>query len=335
MKKHAFYSLTVVLVLLLVLISSAAQSNYPLVEEFDSAVGFTQMVPDVFIGGGKVNWHVYRSPAGWEQYVYRSIPAFSGDVRITVVGQVNAWTNNCNIHTGIGDDVTSGVSIDFGAYGCIVRPVVMGWGVTLDYSENPACVYNGNWLWITDGTPYKAVLTISGTDAALSVEGVGTATGTVAYTGTYDTLFVGRTGDGDWPDCSGFIESVMIEEGTFSLTGDTSGQSLTTCHLLDGRLNDRECGAPVAVYCSNSGGIDVYKINDRSHGELAVQVLSEQIETMGVPADQNTTLASNEDIIVSRLTTGEFQVNAYYQDGKPYTVVWDNCPASSIHTLSH
>jgi hypothetical protein len=132
-------------------------------EDFNSSSGFSQTDPDVYIANGKVNWTIYRDKG--DQYIYKNIPAFSGDVRLTVVGQIESWTNNCNVRAGIGEGLGSGISINFGFFGggCATNgPVVTASGVTLDYSENN-CNFTGNWLWITSGTPYTAILTISST----------------------------------------------------------------------------------------------------------------------------------------------------------------------------
>lgn len=188
-----------------------------IVEEFTSTAGFTQTDPDVYIADGRVNWHVYRN--GGLQYIYRSIPAFSGDVRLTVRGRVDGWSNNCAVTAGIGHATgpgiagLSGISANFGytGGGCPTSgPVILGGGVQLDYHESN-CNFTGNWLWISAQTYYNATLTLSGSNATLSVPGIGTATGTRTYNGVYDKLFVGQNGIGDTPHCWGAIDSITVE----------------------------------------------------------------------------------------------------------------------------
>jgi WD40 repeat protein len=58
-----------------------------MVEEFESDLGFIQTSPNVKIENGQVKWHFKRN--GGEQYVYRLIPPFSGNVRLTARGL--AW----------------------------------------------------------------------------------------------------------------------------------------------------------------------------------------------------------------------------------------------------
>jgi len=102
------------------------------------------------------------------------------------------------------------------------------------------------------------------------------------------------------------------------------------CHIGDGRINnlpDKDCGAPVAVYL---GSIDVYAIEPfTSTGTLTIRLTDEQVSAVGVPSEGNLILAQEVNpftgmaIIISRLNTGEFQLNTYYADGKPYIIVWD------------
>jgi hypothetical protein len=181
-------------------------------EDFNSGQGFIQTSPDVYITDGQVTWNYKRG--GGKQYVHRSIPPFRGDVRLLVRGQVDSATNNCGIGAGIGDGIGSGVSVGFGWFGggCPKNgPLVSAMGVSLDNREEAACEYVGNWLWVEASTPYTAELTILDDTATLSVEGIGSSTGTVNYKGPYTTLWVGNSGGGDWPECSGAIHSVTVE----------------------------------------------------------------------------------------------------------------------------
>lgn len=199
----------------------------PIIEEFDDPNIFTSTNPErVYISNGLVHWNVSRS-AG-KQFVYREIPRFSGDVKLTVRGQVNSWTNNCFVHAGIGDrlkeppenehQVQLAVKIGYIGGGCGPdRPntppgaVVMGSGVDLDMYEPSRCNYSGNWLRINPGVPYTAELTVAGEDATLTVPEVGTSTGTRIYNGEFSLLFVGLSDAFDSPSCSGTIDSIIIE----------------------------------------------------------------------------------------------------------------------------
>lgn len=104
------------------------------------------------------------------------------------------------------------------------------------------------------------------------------------------------------------------------------------CRTGDGRINDADdCGAPVAIYCTGDA-IDIYAINPATaEGSLVIRASYSEIESIGVPKDANITLLRSGNIILARLTTGEFQVNAVYADGKPYIVTWDACPPANLY----
>ncbi len=180
-------------------------------EAFDSSQGFIQTSPNVYINDGQVVWDFQLS--GGEQYVYRSIPPFSGDVRLLAQGRVNSWNGNCTVKAGIGEKPGSGLSINFGwtGGGCPTNgPLVDASGVSLDKGES-YCEFTGNWLWVEESTPYTAELTLLDGAAVLTVEGVGDVSGTGTYEGPYTTLWVGNVGNGDWPECSGTISSVIVQ----------------------------------------------------------------------------------------------------------------------------
>jgi hypothetical protein len=193
------------------IVSTVPPTAGMIAEEFDNPSMFSQVSNNIWVSDGKAQWSVSRS--GGEQYIYRSIPPFSGDVRLTVKGQIDSWTNNCGISAGIGDGYRSGVATSFGFYGggCATHgAVVTASGVKLDYQER-SCSFSGNWLWIQPKTLYEATLTIENGMATLGVPGVGIATGELTYLGEYNTLYVGMYGGGDWPECLGSIESMVIE----------------------------------------------------------------------------------------------------------------------------
>lgn len=105
-----------------------------------------------------------------------------------------------------------------------------------------------------------------------------------------------------------------------------------TCQWNDGRVNATECAPPVVPFCLPYG-VYVYEIDpDTGEGTLLMMVRNEILEAIGVP-EENTTLAQIGDIILSRLSTGEFQINAPDFEGKPYTLVWDDCPFNEVYLI--
>ncbi|MEM7131092.1 MAG: hypothetical protein AAF702_32520 [Chloroflexota bacterium] len=207
-----------------VTLTATEEGNSPpasFTEEFDNDADFIQTDPDVAIANGQVNWNIYRGPFGEQQYVYREFPPFSGDVRLTVRGQINSWTNNCGVRAGIGSKINEGnesqhdtsISVNFGFFGggCPTNgPLISASGVLPDATTN-GCTFIGDWLWVNANTPYAAELTVLGNDTTLSVPGVGASVGTPIFNDVFDTLFVGYTGDGDWPQCTGSIDSITVE----------------------------------------------------------------------------------------------------------------------------
>lgn len=194
-------------------------SEYPLVENFNSSQDFISTDPDLYIRDGYLYWKVSRSEG--VQYIYRPIPPFSGDVKITVTGQIDGYTNNCQVRVGIGDGIQelgepiheTGISINFGftGGGCPTNgPVVHASGVDL-YRESDGCSPIGS-LWVKSGTPITVSLTVSDT-AILDIEGnegKDFLTGTSIYNGEYNTMFVGLTDNQDWPSCWGTIDSIVV-----------------------------------------------------------------------------------------------------------------------------
>jgi len=104
---------------------------------------------------------------------------------------------------------------------------------------------------------------------------------------------------------------------------------IANCHdvLDDGRLNDDatwHCAAPVAVYPNG----EFYAINHLDSEESLLEItLTEDVMHSDAP-ETNTLIAeamhpyTGFPIKVYHLTTGEFQMNTQYWDGKPYVVVW-------------
>lgn len=106
--------------------------------------------------------------------------------------------------------------------------------------------------------------------------------------------------------------------------------------VLDGRLNNRpdlDCGAPVAAY--NGDTLDVFAVNPQTgDGHMLYRVdpdglaagAANQVLWQGVNP------YNGSPVIVSLLTTGEVQVNAFYADGKAYTIAW---PADAPERFYH
>ncbi len=101
----------------------------------------------------------------------------------------------------------------------------------------------------------------------------------------------------------------------------------SSCAFGDVRLDQYSCAQPVATYCT-ADGIEVWDIDAAGNGALLLTAPAEG----DIPAS-NQTLAQSGDVILSRLSTGEFQVNALDGEGNPYVLVWDGCPASEVYLV--
>lgn len=239
--------------------STSAQSNFPLTEEFISTTGFTFTDPDLFIQDGKAHWTIYNDEG--VQYLFRDIPEFSGDVRLTVTGQIDWTSNNCRVFAGIGNDLPTlfyeeGIGISFGytGGGCQTRGYYVGAkGAVIDYETDGCSPTNS--LWINPGTPYTATLTYSDT-LSLEVEGVGVRTGTPTYDGVYNKLFVGFPGGGDWPECGGSIEQIIVEP--LSSSSEIPDGRITFTSWSPGNLE---------LYYMNSDGSDLNRLTYNLAGD--------------------------------------------------------------------
>jgi hypothetical protein len=107
----------------------------------------------------------------------------------------------------------------------------------------------------------------------------------------------------------------------------TSAQDYTPCAFDPGRVNTlphRDCGAPVAIYV-NSTTITVLAPDPGIGPEQFVLSVPWNDD---IPADANKILVQTTNpvngrpAILSRLTTGEWQLNTFHDDGAPYVVVW-------------
>ncbi len=141
--------------------------------------------------------------------------------------------------------------------------------------------------------------------------------------------------------------SSITPSSTHAETATTASQSSIARHDCGERINPYEgLGAPLSIYLCD-GDIVVYAIGPNSVGRYLFTIRESEIESLGIPTDENVLL--HEDInpyggfviFVSRLTTGEFQLNTFKDarynppnDIEPYIVVWRTGIEDS-YTLKH
>lgn len=97
--------------------------------------------------------------------------------------------------------------------------------------------------------------------------------------------------------------------------------------IPDGRINRKDAG-PVVVFPDYEGGIHVYS----PEGVLLTTVSGAEFDAVGVPSDENAIIKQESGVTVVRLTTGEYQVNAYTWEGKLYTFIFDAPTTDSTYT---
>lgn len=116
--------------------------------------------------------------------------------------------------------------------------------------------------------------------------------------------------------------------------GDSAGQPCGA--VLDGRLNNRpdlDCGAPVAAYAGET--LDVFAVNPQTgDGHMLYRVDPDGLAAGATNQTlwQGVNPYNGSPVIVSLLATGEVQVNAFYADGKAYTIAW---PADAPERFYH
>ena len=65
---------------------STSSASQIISDDFNTNPGFQSTSTQLYISQGKLFWNVSRS--GGAQFIYRDIPSFKGNVKLTVVGQI-------------------------------------------------------------------------------------------------------------------------------------------------------------------------------------------------------------------------------------------------------
>ncbi len=114
-----------------------------------------------------------------------------------------------------------------------------------------------------------------------------------------------------------------------AVAGSTLAQNEPGCYLDDGRVNNRahrDCGAPIAVYMSDSEiTILAYDPSITNKPEQFIMRVprDNNIPTAGnVVLEQTTNPINGQFVVLSRLTTGEWQVNTAFDNGDGYIFAW-------------
>jgi hypothetical protein len=94
----------------------------------------------------------------------------------------------------------------------------------------------------------------------------------------------------------------------------------------DGRINDYDCHAPIAIY---GYPLQIYGIDpDTSEGHYGFTLSQEMIDAAGIPETGTILIyegfhpVTGVPIAIYRHWTGDFQINTYFPDGKLYVGLW-------------
>lgn len=217
----------------------SAIARYHFAEKFTSADAFTSTHPDLAYVDEANSRAVLDMSTAETRLLQRPIPELhTGDFRITMRGQFNTADNNCDVSIYLkqgelafenrGEGALLRTSYAFNGGGCpnFFDHVSAVWRYPDGEQFNTAQGYTcegtkGTMIPIQRGMPYTAELEILSSErmGTLTVyddagEMVGRIVGPAGFESSFgilDTLSLGRVGHGDWPVCSGYIDSVQID----------------------------------------------------------------------------------------------------------------------------
>lgn len=145
-------------------------------------------------------------------------------------------------------------------------------------------------------------------------------------TDAYDTIYFGVRGYGISGSSGDAVETSVTSSGS-------SGGSCGT----DGRVNAADCARDTwALYVNQEG--DSYNINvwDSLLGQSVIFVFADDIAALPANPEENTVIATSADgrMILSKLTTGEYQLNVFEPDGKVSVIVF-TLPLTDSYRLDY
>ncbi|MCA9895897.1 MAG: hypothetical protein KC615_23090 [Anaerolineae bacterium] len=145
-------------------------------------------------------------------------------------------------------------------------------------------------------------------------------------TDTFDWIYFGVFGYGLSGNSDDWIEAAVTGSGS-------SGGSCGT----DGRVNAADCARDTwALYVNQEG--DSYNINvwDSLLGQSVIFVFADDIAALPANPEENTVIATSADgrMILSKLTTGEYQLNVFEPDGKVSVIVF-TLPLTDSYRLDY
>ncbi len=195
------------------------------------------------------------------------------------------------------------------------------------------------YLWVGDDTAATA-------DLAVSIDGTTVFAVAKPFTGytagyTLVTVNVSNFADGSAHNLrlvgntAGGNTNISVDD--ISIVAEALGQP----NFNDGRLNNYDPGAPVAIYGVDFGngiGLHIYRNSNEDNqviGRLGLIVTPEDIASVPEKPEQNTVIKRSKDgsIALYRLTTGEFQINVGPDfEGKIYVFIFTQLAVNTGYT---
>ncbi len=114
------------------------------------------------------------------------------------------------------------------------------------------------------------------------------------------------------------VPSCPTASASSSITAILGEDSIPPPAFYDGRINNYDSAAPIAVYPHNVNG-EIGLVIYSAEGEFLLVISPEQIAN--APTD-NSLIAEGGDVSVYRLAGGSWQVNAPQYNGKTYIIIF-------------
>ncbi len=108
--------------------------------------------------------------------------------------------------------------------------------------------------------------------------------------------------------------------------GQNSQQSGGCLNVLDSRLNNDssvDCGAPVVLFATD-GRLDIYGVGG-GQSQVIISIPLDQIASPSEaqPLVQNAAIPGSGQPVTATITGGTVLIEAHYDDGKPYTILYN------------
>ncbi|PJF39604.1 MAG: hypothetical protein D6737_17065 [Chloroflexi bacterium] len=188
-----------------------------------------------------------------------------------------------------------------------------------NFGENPIYIFEnfGDMTW--DGDVFF--------DGAFQFTWTLTPSGTMFAGVAFGPMAAGIRVDLIGTGASTGINATLVCGGGNNNGGDTAMPFV--CTPLHNGINECVNGVTTPPVIIQEGSINILFIDPvTGNGSDVTTITDEQIDAIGVPTEANVTIYETTNpftghpFLLSRLTTGEFQVNTFYADGKAYIFVW-------------